>query len=149
MDGAGAHGVLGPAEALSRIDGELDLDDEHGDGEVVSEQEDDEVCAVLGRLDLGEVDRGDACSGVWRERHAEHLDEELCGERRTVLEEIDEDLMGHGGHRAVARRRLSSRSARGSTAKVCFANPSRVPAEERVSALREERIQNIDAAEQK
>ena len=77
---------------------ELDLDDDHPDRDVAVEKEDDDIGAVLGGLDLGQVDRGEARFGVGRERDAQHLDEDLGGERRAVLEEIDEDLVGHGGH---------------------------------------------------
>ena len=84
---------------------ELDLDDDHPDRDVAVEQEDDDVGAVLGGLDLGQIDRDEAGLGVGRERDAEHFDEDLGGERRAVLEEIHEDLVGHRGHGGDLRMR--------------------------------------------
>jgi len=74
------------------VDAELNLDDEHPDRDVAVEQEDDDVSAVLGGLDLGQIDRNEARFGVGGERDAERFGEELGAERRAVLEEIDEDL---------------------------------------------------------
>ena len=98
MDRARDCHVCRPAEALPRVDRELDLDDEHQDGNVVVEQDDDDVRAVLGGLDLGQIDRGKACFSVGGEGDAQGLDQDLGGERGAVLEEIHQDLVGHGGH---------------------------------------------------
>jgi hypothetical protein len=76
----------------------LDLDDDHPGGAVTVEKEDDGIGAVFGGLDLGQVGRGDTGLGVVRKRNAEHLDQDLGGEGWAVLEEIHEDLVGHGGH---------------------------------------------------
>jgi hypothetical protein len=76
----------------------LDLDDENPDPDIAVEEEDDDVSAVLGGLDLGQVDRGEASFGIGREREAQYLDEDLGGEGGAVFEEIHEDLVSHGGH---------------------------------------------------
>ena len=52
------------------------------DRDVAVEQEDDDVGAVLGGPDLGEVDRDEARLGVGGERDAERLGEELGGRAR-------------------------------------------------------------------
>jgi hypothetical protein len=98
VDSARDRRIGGPTEALSRVDRQLSFDDDHPDGDVTGEKHDNDVGAVFGRLDLGQVGRGEARFGVRWKRGAQHLDQDLGGERRTVLEEIDEDLMGHRGH---------------------------------------------------
>ncbi|WP_437730619.1 hypothetical protein [Sorangium sp. So ce1335] len=65
---------------------------------IVVEQEYNKIGAVLGRLDLGQIDRDEARFGVGRERDAERFGQELGAEGRAALEQIDEDLVGHGGH---------------------------------------------------
>jgi hypothetical protein len=57
VHGSRAHCVLGPAVALPRVDAELELDDERPERGVAVEQENDDIGAVLGGLDLGQVDR--------------------------------------------------------------------------------------------
>ena len=89
VDGARAHRVLGPGETFARIDAELDFDDEHRDGDVADEQEDNDISAVLGGLNLRQINRDDARLGVGRERDAERFGEELGAERGAVLEEIN------------------------------------------------------------
>ena len=98
MSGARARRVVGPGEALARVDAELDLDDEDPDRDVAVEQEDDNVGAVLGGPDLGQIDRDEARLGVGGERDAERFGEQLGTQRGAVLEEVDEDLVGHGRH---------------------------------------------------
>src|SRR4029453_428826 len=63
-----------------------------------------------GRLDLGQVDRGESSFGVGREREAQYLDEDFGGWTGAVLEEIDEDLVSHGGHGGEVRRRWERRN---------------------------------------
>ena len=82
----------------------MDLDDDHPDGAAAVEKEDDDIGAVFGGLDLGQVGRGDPGLGVGRKRDAEHLDEDLGGERWAVLEEIHQDLVGHRGHGEILSR---------------------------------------------
>jgi hypothetical protein len=61
------------------------------------------ISAVFGRLDLGQIDRGKASFGVGRERNAQRFDQDFGGERGAILEEIDEDLVSHGGHGSEIR----------------------------------------------
>jgi hypothetical protein len=98
VDRPGDGHIGGPTEALSGIDRQLHLDDDHPDRDLAVEEDDDEISAVFGGLDLGQVGRGETCFGVRRKRDAQHLNQDLGGERRTILEEIHEDLMGHRGH---------------------------------------------------
>lgn len=60
MDRARDRHVRRPAEALPRGDRELDLDNQHQDGNVGVEQDDDDISAVFGGLNLSQVDRGEA-----------------------------------------------------------------------------------------
>jgi hypothetical protein len=117
VSGARARRVLGPAVALPGVDAELDLDDEHPDGDIAVEQEDDDVGAVLGGPDLGQIDRDEARFGVGGERDAERFGEELGAERGAVLEEIDEDLVGHGCHGGDNRTHTSASAIGGSSAR--------------------------------
>lgn len=98
MGGARARHIDGPTEALSRVDRQLDLDDDHPDGMIAVEKDDDGIGAVLGWLDLGQVGRGETSFGVGWKREAQHLVQDFGGERRAALEEIHEDLVGHRGH---------------------------------------------------
>ena len=111
MDRARDRHVRRPAEALPRGDRELDLDNQHQDGNVGVEQDDDDISAVFGGLNLSQVDRGEARFRVGRESNAQRLDKELGGERGAVLEEIHQDLVGHGGHDGKVR----TRTGRGAT----------------------------------
>ena len=77
--------VDGPSPALVRVAGQLDL---HHDGEhrAAVEEEDDEVCVVLGGDHLGQLGRVDASFGEGREWNAQHVPEQLGGEQGAVLE---------------------------------------------------------------
>jgi len=102
-----------PTETLLGIDRQLDLDDDHPHGDVAVEKEDDDIGTVFGGLDLGQVRRGDAGLGIGRKRKAEPLDQDLGGERGTVLEQIHEDLMGqrrHAGDLLMGEKRGQIRS---------------------------------------
>src|SRR5262249_10282407 len=98
MGGARARDVFGPGEALPRVPAELDLDGDDVDGNVAVEEQDDEVGAVLGGLDAGQIGGGDARLGVYGERDAERLGEQLGGERGAVLQQVDQDLVARRGH---------------------------------------------------
>jgi hypothetical protein len=52
----------------------LDLDDDHLDRDVAVMKEDDDIGAVFGGLDLGQVGRGEAGFGIGLEGPAQHLD---------------------------------------------------------------------------
>src|SRR3954471_14379022 len=99
MDSPRHRHVGGPTETLSGVGRQLDLDDDYPDGSSVAEKENDDISPVFGGLGLGQVGGGDAGLGVVRKREAEHLDEDLGGQRRSVFEEIHQDLVGHGGHK--------------------------------------------------
>jgi hypothetical protein len=98
VDGARDGHIGGPAEALSGVGRQLDLDDDDPDRDVAVEQDDDHIGAVFGRLDLGQVGRDEAGFRVGRKREAQHLDQDFGGERRTIFEEISEDLVSHRRH---------------------------------------------------
>ena len=86
--------VDGPAPALVRVAGQLDL---HHDGEhrAAIEEEDDEVRVVLGRDHLGQLGRVHPGLGEGRERNAQHFPEQLGGEHGAVLEEQQQALVEH------------------------------------------------------
>jgi hypothetical protein len=109
--GARPGRVVGPAIPLARVDAELDLDDEHPDRHLAVQQEDDDVGPILGRPDLRQVDRDEARLRVRREGDAERFGEKLGPERGAVLEEVDDDLVGHGDHALLAGTLTSSKQA--------------------------------------
>jgi very-short-patch-repair endonuclease len=118
--GADAGDVGGPGEALAWVGGELHLehDGEHG---LAVAQEDDEVGAQLGGVELGEVGGLDPGLGVVRERDVQRRAHQLGGERGPLSEERDESLVQvgrrHGGTlprgRGPRRRVDASRRRRG------------------------------------
>jgi hypothetical protein len=94
----------GQGQALSGVRRELDFDDDHPVWNVLLEEGDDDVRAVFGRLDLGQIDRSKPRLGVGRHRGAEHLDKDLGSQRRAVFEEIHESLVSHGNHAPTMTR---------------------------------------------
>jgi len=68
VDGARHRRIGRPREALSGIGRQLDLDDDHPDRDVAVEKEKDDIGAVFGRLDLGQIGRDDPRLGVVRKR---------------------------------------------------------------------------------
>src|SRR3954447_11649673 len=55
VDSARHRHVGGPTETLFGIYGQLDLDDDHADGVAVVEKNDNDIGAVLGWLNLGQI----------------------------------------------------------------------------------------------
>jgi len=63
-------------------------------------------------LNLRQIDGCEACFGIGGEPDAQRLVEDFGGERGAVLEEVDEDLMGHGYHN-VDDHMMKRRTQRG------------------------------------
>jgi hypothetical protein len=101
MDGPRDRHVGRPTEALPGVHRELDLDDDHPDGDVAAEKNDDDISTVFGGLDLGQVDGRESSFGIDRKPYTQNLGQHLGGERGAVLEEIREDLVDHRGHGCV------------------------------------------------
>ena len=86
------RGVDGPGEPLAPIAAELHLDDDAEHGLAVAEQ-DDEIGAVLGGLQLDEVRRLNARLGIGRKRDPESIAEQLWRQHRPIAEQQHQHLM--------------------------------------------------------
>ncbi len=94
----GGH-VHRPAQPLAIIGAELHLDHDRKH-RLALEQQDHQVGAVLGRDDLGEVDRLLPDLIVLRHLHIERLLQHLRGQIRTIAEQIHQGFVQHRRHGA-------------------------------------------------